>query len=100
MSKTIYFTITGMNYYHGQKFLEPGMKVKLKKEPDNPHDKEAILVTMKGLGAIGHVANSPHTVRGESYSAGRLYSLFKKKAYGKVIHVLDYGVICEFKGKK
>ena len=89
-----------MNYYHGQRFLEPGMKVKLKKEPDNPHDKEAILVTMKGLGAIGYVANSPHTVRGESYSAGRLYSLFKKKASGKVIHVLEYGVLCGFKEKK
>jgi len=93
----IYFTITGMNYYQGQSFLEPGMKVKLKKEPDNKFDKEAILVSMEGVGPIGHVANSSNTVKGDSYSAGRMYDLFKKKAVGKVKYVLDYGAICVLK---
>lgn len=41
MSK-IYFTLTGTKYYHGNEFLKPGMKLKLKKEPDNKFDKEAI----------------------------------------------------------
>ena len=41
MSK-IYFTLTGTKYYHGNEFLKPGMK--LKKEPDNKFDKEAIVV--------------------------------------------------------
>ena len=31
MSK-IYFTLTGTKYYHGNEFLKPGMKLKLKKE--------------------------------------------------------------------
>lgn len=97
-SKKIYFTITGMNHFHGQNFLEPGMKVELRKEPDNKYDSEAILVLLEGLGPIGHVANSSNTVQGESYSAGRLYDNFKKKAVGKVKYVLDYGAICEFKG--
>lgn len=97
--KKIYFTLTGMQYYQGQSFLKTGMKVELVKEPDNPYDREAILVKMEGLGDIGHVANSTRTVRGESYSAGRIYDLFKKKAIGKVKFVLDCGAICELKLK-
>lgn len=50
--KKIYFTITGMNYFQGQSFLKPGMKVQIEKEPDNKFDKEAILVSMEGVGAI------------------------------------------------
>ena len=51
--KKIYFTITGTNYRYGQDFLEPGMKVKLEKEPDNPYDAEAIKVMMKGCRPSG-----------------------------------------------
>ena len=97
--KKIYFTITGTNYFYGQDFLKPGMKVELEKEPDNQFDKEAILVKIEGLGAIGHVANSSKTVKGDSYSAGRLYDKFGKRAEGKVKYVLDYGVICVFDKK-
>ena len=60
----IYFTLTGTKYYYGNKFLEPGMKLILEKEPDNEHDKEAIMVKLEGLGKIGYVANSPYTVLG------------------------------------
>ena len=95
--KDIIFTIAGMNHYYGSDFLEKGMKVKLIKEPDNEYDKEAIRVELKGLGKIGYVANSTHTVLGESYSAGRMYDLMKKKAKGKVILVTPRGVICELK---
>lgn len=95
--KDIFFTIAGMNHYYGSDFLEKGMKVKLIKEPDNEYDKEAIRVELKGLGKIGYVANSTHTVLGESYSAGRMYDLMKKKAKGKVILVTPRGVICELK---
>ena len=96
-SKEIYFTITGMNYYYGQKFLKKGMEVKLVKEPDNMFDKEAILVKIEGLGVIGHVANSLKTVVGDSYSAGRLYDKFGKKTVGKVKYILDYGALCVLK---
>ena len=93
--KNVYFTITGMNYYFGSDFLKPGMKVKLRKEPDNAYDKEAIKVELKGLGTIGHVANSTRTVLGESRSAGRIYDSFKKKAKGRVLYVTDRGAVCE-----
>lgn len=102
MSKT-YFTITGLNHYYGGEFFEKGMTVKLKKEPDNEYDSEAIMVKLKGIGKVGYVANSPYTVLGESYSAGRLYDKIGKKAHGKVEYVLPKGIICslveENKGK-
>ncbi len=92
--KKIYFTITGTNYRYGHDFLEPGMKVKLEKEPDNQYDAEAIRVMLKGLGQIGYVANSTHTVKGESWSAGRMYDRFGKKAVGTVKYLLPDGVLC------
>ena len=94
MSK-VYITLTGTQYYHGKDFLKPGMKLQLVKEPDNKYDREAIVVRMKGLGDIGHVANSVHTVIGESISAGRLYDRIGKKAYAKVVYVMPTGVICK-----
>ena len=99
MKKT-YFTITGMNYYYGTDVVKKGDKVTIVKEPDNQYDKEAILVKVEGLGAIGHVANSVHTVLGESCSAGRIYDRFKKKAKGKVVVVTPKGALCELKIEK
>ena len=94
--KDIYFTITGTKYRYGHDFMKPGMKVKLVKEPDNPYDKEAIRVEMKnGLGLVGYVANSIHTVRGECVSAGRMYDRIGRKAKGTVKLVLPDGVICK-----
>ena len=93
----MYFTITGCNYYFGNRFMEKGMKVKLVKEPDNEYDKEAIQVKIKGLGKVGYVANSPNTVLGDSMSAGRLYEYIGKKAKGSVVYVLSNGVVCKLK---
>ena len=91
----MYFTITGFNHYYGDSFLEKEMIVYLKKEKDNEYDKEAISVNLPGLGKIGYVANSPYTVLGESYSAGRLYDKISEEASGKVRFILDKGIICE-----
>ena len=98
--KKIYFTLTGTRYYYGSDFLKRGMKLKVKKEPDNKYDKEAIAVDVEGLGTIGHVANSINTVLGDSYSAGRIYDMFKKKGKAKVVYVTDCGVVCELVLKK
>ena len=92
--KNIYFTITGTKYRYGQEFMEPGMKVKLFKEPENEYDDEAIRVEVKGLGKVGYVANSPYTVMGDSISAGRMYDRIGKKAKGYVVYVLPKGVVC------
>ena len=99
MSKKITITVTGLNHRFGQDFLKPGMKLHLKKEPDNAYDKEAIQVSLKGLGVIGYVANSTYTVLGESFSAGRLYDRIGDRAAAKVKHVLPKGVICSVREK-
>ena len=70
------------------------MKLRLRKEPDNPYDQEAIAVELAGLGIIGHVANSTRTVLGKSLSAGRLYDRIGKKAKAVVRQVLPQGVLC------
>ena len=92
--KQIYFTIAGTRHHFGQDFIEPGMPVRLVKEPDNAVDTEAIRVEMEGLGLVGYVANSPYTVLGESYSAGRLYDKIGDRAAGSVRYVLEKGVLC------
>lgn len=99
MNKT-YFTITGTHHYFGNEFIEPDMKVKLVKEPDNEYDKEAIKVEMEGLGKIGYVANSTYSVLGDSMSAGRIYDRIADVAYGVVKYVLPQGILCELAEKE
>ena len=90
----VYFTLTGTKFYFGDEFLKPGMKVRLEKEPENEHDKEAIRVHVDGLGKIGYVANSPYTVIGESMSAGRIYDKIGDKAMGEIMFVTPQGILC------
>ena len=91
----MYFTITGTNYRYGLEIFEKDMIVRLEKEPDNEVDKEAIKVELPGLGLVGYVANSPYTVQGESFSAGRLYDKIGDVAYGRVMYILPKGVLCK-----
>ena len=92
-----FFTLAGTKYYFGSEFLEPGMKLELKKDPENEYDSEAIIVKVEGLGKIGYVANSPYTVIGESMSAGRLYDKIGDEAEGEVVFVTTQGVLCKVK---
>lgn len=89
-----FFTLTGTKHYYGTEFLKPGMKLELRKEPDNEYDREAITVNVDGLTQIGYVANSPYTVIGESMSAGRLYDKIGDTAIGEVVFVTDKGILC------
>ena len=68
-----YVTLTGLNYRFGTAPFQVGQKVKLVKEPENECDREAIRAELPGLGKVGYVANSTHTVVGNCCSAGRLY---------------------------
>lgn len=95
--KSAYITVTGVNHYFGKDFVEPKMSLKLIKEPDNEHDREAIRVELPGLGKIGYVANSPYTVQGESISAGRLYDKIGDTAVAVVKYVLPKGILCKVK---
>ncbi len=93
MSKT-YITLTGTQYYHGKDFLKPGMRVQLVKEPDNKYDKEAIVVRLEGLGDIGHVANSVHTVVDEASVQAFCMIVLERKPIAKVMYVMPTRVIC------
>ena len=90
----IYFTITGTHCFYGTDIFEKDMNVRLVKEPDNPFDKEAIKVELDGLGTVGYVANSVHTIIGESYSAGRIYDKIGDKVTGTVLYKVNNGVLC------
>ena len=76
------------------------MQIKLIKEPDNEHDKEAIKAVLEPLCTIGYVANSPYTVLGECMSAGRLYDKIGKQAIGTIKIVTGNGIICAVSTKK
>ena len=83
-----YVTLTGLNYRFGTQPFTVGQKVKLVKEPENGFDREAIRAELPGLGKVGYVANSTHTVLGDCYSAGRIYDKIGAAATAKVKYVL------------
>lgn len=100
-----FFTIAGTQFKYGTEIFEKGMLVNLTKDPENEYDKEAIKVSMEGLGQVGWVANSVRTVRGESFSAGRLYDKIGDTAVGEVMYILPDAVLAAIveepsKGKK
>ena len=68
----IWFTLTGTRHYQGDDFLEKGMKIRLEKEPDNKHDREA----------------------------GRLYDRIGDTAKAKVFAVTEKGVLCRLETEK
>lgn len=70
------------------------MAVKLIKQPDNAHDSEAIKVELTDPGLVGYVANSPHTILGESLGNGRLYDRISDIAGGNDLYVLPNGILC------
>ena len=63
-----YINITGIHNYQGFTPFKEGTIVKLIKEPDNPHDRYAIRVELKGE-TVGYVANSEYTLIREVKSA-------------------------------
>ena len=92
-----YITLTGLNHYFGIAPFTVGQKVRLVKEPENPFDHEAIRAELPGLGKVGYVANSTHTVQGECFSAGRVYDKIGDSVTAKVKYVLGNAVVCKVK---
>ncbi|MCD8327583.1 MAG: HIRAN domain-containing protein [Ruminococcus sp.] len=93
MENTYFITITGINYYYGQKPFEIGRVIKLIKETNNVHDKEAICAFLPFIDKIGYVANSTSTVYAGTISAGRLYDKIEDYAYAKVMFVTHSSAI-------
>ena len=102
--KEKYITIVGFNHYYGDVPFKIGKKIKCVKEPNNPYDGEAIKATMKQIGTVGYVANSPYTVATGTKSAGGIAHKVKKKFTVEVMFITSSKVICKvvdgFKEKK
>ena len=88
-----FVTITGLSHYLGTNPYKVNRLVKLVKEPDNPHDPEAIRVELPFIDTIGYVANSVGTVFACTCSAGRLYDKFEDYAYAQVMFITHSSVI-------
>ena len=89
----LFITITGHCYYFDKKAFKIGEAVTLKKEPDNPYDREAITVLAPVLGKAGYVANSPRTVADGTMSAGRLYDRIPDECAAVVLFMTSSRVI-------
>lgn len=100
--KEQYVTITGMNHYYGLAPFRIGKKIKCIKEPKNPYDTDAIRATLKNIGTVGYVANTPYTAATGTKSASRIYEKVKKKFVVEVLFITGHSVICKvvegFKG--
>lgn len=92
--KELYITITGFKHYYGATPFKVGRKIKCVKETDNPYDTEAIKATMKHIGTVGYVANSPYTVATGTKSAGAIAHKMKKKFTVEVMFITGTKVIC------
>lgn len=112
----IYFTITGLNHYYGNEFLEKEMVVYLKKDKDNEYDREAISVNLAGLERldmlrIAHIqyqvkaivledymirSKRRHRVRSSSFQIRELYVNLQNKGIKELEQVQ---VRCFVRGK-
>lgn len=93
MEELNFVTITGINHYYGKAPLKPNVLFRIKKEPDNRYDSEAIAAELPFIGTIGYVANSTNTVYLGTVSAGRLYDKIGDYAYARVLFVTHCSVI-------
>ena len=93
--KSELFTITGINYYKNDVQFNPGLPLKLVKEPDNEFDKDAIAVYVEDK-KIGYVANSDYTKYKLTSSASELQNKIPDTAKGSYLFHLERYVEIQF----
>ena len=91
--ENFFITVTGVNKYYGFKPFKVGKLFKIRKEPGNAYDSEAIVAELPFIDTIGYVANSVHTVYEGSVSAGRLYDKIGEYAYASTMFITHSAVI-------
>ena len=89
-----YVTITGFKHYYDLTPFRIGGLIRCSKDVDNPHDGEAMRCSLPHLGTVGYLANSPSTVAGGTYSAGRIYDRVPERFYVRVCFTTFTKVIC------
>lgn len=91
----------GLCYNHWNEILlrfqsvQHRQKLTCKKEHHNPYDSEAIKVTMKNIGTVGYIANSPYTKANGTMGAGAVNKYVKKKFKVRVMFMTSTKIICE-----
>src|SRR5690625_271155 len=93
LTNGVYVTVVGGNDFKESKQLQVGEIVRFVKDYDNEYDDEAIAVEMSGIGQVGYVANSTHTVARGTKSAGRIYDTFDDYSFGIVRFMLKGNAI-------
>ena len=91
----MYITIMAFDNLHGSKPLVLDAIVKLRKDPENKHDSEAIAYEMRYFGKIGYLANSTRTVVRGTMSAGRLYDKISEEYFSRIKFVIGNTAIAE-----
>lgn len=94
MQQERYVTITGFPHYYGKQPFAIGNLILCQKEPDNPHDQEAIRCVLPHIGTVGYVANSVHTQAGGTLSAGRIYEAVPGQFLVRVCFTTGSKIIC------
>lgn len=89
-----YVTITGFKHYYGLTPFKIGNLIRCSKEPQNPHDSDAIRCSLPQIGTVGYLANSPSTLAGGTRSAGRVYERVPDKFFVRVCFTTFTKVIC------
>lgn len=74
-----YINITGIHYYQGFEPFKEGTVFDLIREPENPHDRDAIRVEINGE-TVGYVANSRFTLIKEVKSATEIKNTSSTRA--------------------
>ena len=90
----MYITITRSKAGEEPFPFKIGCLLRCEKEPDNPHDSDAIRCSMPVVGTIGYVSNSVGGVAGGTMSAGRIYDRVEKKFYVRVLFTTPSIIIC------
>ena len=86
--KSELFTITGTDFYEASKKLNPGVPLKLVKEPDNEFDSDAIAVYIKDE-KVGYVANNEYTKYELTSSASELQDKISDIEEGEYLFYLS-----------
>ena len=96
MKEQLFLTVTRISSYAGCGLFRPGLRLKMRKDHNNPYDDEAIAVYGPNHAKYGYAANSTHTVCRGTHSAGYFQHVFEEEAECIVRFVAEDFAIAEF----
>ncbi len=95
MLEGMFVTVTGFSHYWDKKPFSIGQQLLCAKEPQNPHDSEAIAVFTLGGYQVGYLANGVKTKANGTFSAARIYDRVGNCFLIEVCFSTDTKIICQ-----